>query len=511
VAVKSLVQVLSGPAGARHASDIDRAAGSPGKAGSPKHSIPIIYPATAEQVTLLPEDGPVEVDNAVVRAREAFDSGPWPRFPVSKRQAILRRAAELIRQNQGDLAVLETLCAGLPTSHLLGRQIPRAAENFDFFADYIGTMAGETFEQEPGYLTLVTREPAGVAALVTPWNAPLALASMQIASCIAFGNSCVCKTSEYTPLAVSRMVELLLEAGVPSGVVNRVHGRGAVTGNALVGHPGVDRIAFTGGTATAKTVMRAAAANLTPVHMELGGKSANIVFDDAELERAIDGSLINVFSNNGQMCVAGSRILLQRGIAEHFIEQFVARTRKIRVGDPMEPATEAGPLAFEAQMEKVLAYVEIARSEGAEILSGGKRIENLMPGYFIEPTVALVDSNAFRICQEEVFGPFATIQVFDEPEEAIAIANDSDYGLVGYAWTENLQLSLKLQESIRAGTVWINTPLLRDLRAPFGGFKNSGIGRDGPRQCAGFYTEEKATIVPRTPPSLRKMGSEPST
>lgn len=477
------------------------------KTGS-QAELKIIYPATAEQVTSLREDGPAEVDVAVAGAREAFDTGPWRRYPVSKRQEILRRAAGLIRQHRDELAVLETLCAGLPVSHLQGRQIPRAAENFEFFADYIGLMAGETFEQEPGYLTLVTREPAGVAALVAPWNAPLALSSMQIASCIAFGNSCVCKPSEYTPLAVGRMVELLAEAGVPEGVVTLVNGRGTVTGNALVGHPGIDRIAFTGGTATARLIMRAASANLTPVHMELGGKSANIVFDDADLERAVDGSLINVFSNNGQMCIAGSRILVQRRIAGRFIEQFVERTRKVRVGDPMDPATEVGPLAFEAQMNRVLSYARIAREEGAEILAGGKRLENLAPGYFVEPTVALVSDNALRVCQEEIFGPFATIQVFDEPGEAIAIANDSDYGLVGYAWTENLQLGLRVQESIRAGTVWINTPLLRDLRAPFGGFKNSGIGRDGPRQCADFYTEEKATIVPRSLPPLKKMGSD---
>lgn len=504
--MKTVEQILSGSAGVGGTVK-DRLAGNIAARADPdSQRLPIIYPATAEQVTVLREEGPTEVDAAVTRARAAFALGPWPRYPVSKRQEILRNAARLIREHRDELATLETLCVGLPVSHLTGRQIPRAAENFDFFADYIGTMAGETFEQEPGYLTLVTREPAGVAALIAPWNAPLALSSMQIASCIAFGNTCVSKPSEYSPLAVSRMVELLLEAGLPAGVVNGVNGRGSVTGNALVSNPGIDRIAFTGGKTTARSIMKAAAANLTPVHLELGGKSANIVLNDANLERAIDGSLINIFSNNGQMCIAGSRILVQRGIADRFIGHFVERTKNIRVGDPMDPATEIGPLAFKAQLDKVLNYVELARSEGAEILAGGNRIEALAPGYFVEPVVALVESNALRICQEEIFGPFATIQVFDEPEEAIAIANDSEYGLVGYAWTENLQLALKMQQSIRAGTVWINTPVLRDLRAPFGGFKNSGIGRDGPRQCADFYTEEKATIVPRTPSPLKKMG-----
>ncbi len=495
MAVKRLTQILS-----------DTGVVIPKIAAKSGDSIPVIYPATAEQVTCFREDTAADVDAAVSAAREAFESGPWRRYPASERQRLLRRAGAIIREHQDELAVLETLCAGLPASHLKGRQIPRAAENFDFFADYIAAMAGETFEQEPDYLTLVTREPAGVAALVAPWNAPLALASMQIASCIAFGNSCVSKPSEYTPLAVGRMIDLLQQAGLPEGVVNAVNGRGAVTGQALVSHPGVDRIAFTGGTATARAIMASAASNLTPVHMELGGKSANLVFDDSDLERAVDGSLINVFSNNGQMCIAGSRILLQRGIAEEFIERFVDRSARIRIGDPMDPLTEVGPLAYEAHMDKVLAYANIAREEGAEILAGGRRVDALAPGFFAEPTVVLVENNNLRICQEEVFGPFATLQIFDDADEAIAIANDSEFGLVGYAWTENMALGLKLQQSIRAGTIWINTPLLRDLRAPFGGFKNSGIGRDGPRQCAEFFTEEKATIIPRTRSPLTKMG-----
>jgi acyl-CoA reductase-like NAD-dependent aldehyde dehydrogenase len=477
-------------------------------AASGAERLPIHYPATAEVVTHVVEDDAAAVDAAVQSAKQAFEHGPWPRMSTPKRQAIMRKAAVLVRENMQELAILETLCAGLPVSHLTGRQIPRAAENFEFFADYLSNMAGETFEQESDYLTLVTREPAGVAALVAPWNAPLALASMQIASCIAFGNTCISKPSEYTPLAVRRLVELLHEAGLPPGVVNLVNGRGAVTGHALVSHRSVDRIAFTGGNATARRIMADAAANLTPVHMELGGKSANIVFADADLDRAVDGSLVNVFSNNGQMCIAGSRILVHRSVAEPFIEQFVSRAGRVRVGDPMDPTTEVGPLAFEAHMNKVLGYFELAQQEGAEILVGGQRIERHAPGYFVQPTVACVNSNELRICQEEVFGPFASIQVFDEDEEALAIANQSDYGLVAYAWTENLALALKMQQSVRAGTIWINTPLLRDLRAPFGGFKQSGIGRDGPRQCAEFYTEEKSTIVPRVLRPINKMGAD---
>lgn len=441
-------------------------------------------------------------------ARASFTGAAWRQMPVRERQQVLRRCAAALREEAGLLARLESLAAGLPVAHLAARQIPRAAENFDFFADTIGQMAGETFEQEAGYLTLVTREPAGVAALLSPWNAPLALSSMQIASCIAFGNSCVVKPSEHTPLAIGRMVELLEDAGLPAGVVNVVNGTGPITGAALVAHPGIDRIAFTGGADTARHIMRAAAGNLTPVHFELGGKSANIVFADADLAQAVDGSLVNAFSNNGQICIAGSRILVQRSVAAAFIEEFVRRTRQLRVGDPLEPATEVGPLAFEAHLERVLAYARLAAEEGAQVLCGGRRHPGFDQGYYMEPTVVQVDSNDLRICQEEVFGPFVSIQVFDEEAEALSIANDSRFGLVAYAWTADLARSLRLQEGIEAGTLWINTPLLRDLRAPFGGFKQSGIGRDGPRQSAEFFTEEKATIVPRRPVTIKKLGSD---
>jgi acyl-CoA reductase-like NAD-dependent aldehyde dehydrogenase len=321
----------------------------------------------------------------------------------------------------------------------------------------------------------------------------------------------VLKPSEHAPLAVHRMVELLVgfmgEADVPPGVVNVVHGTGPVTGDALVRHGGVDRIAFTGGTATARSIMAAAAEHLTPVHFELGGKSANLVFADADLDQALDGSLVNSFSNNGQICIAGSRILVQRSVAESFIDRFVARAKALKVGDPGDPATEAGPLAFEAHLERVLAYAALAREEG-EVLCGGRRHPGFEQGYYLEPTVVRVEDNRRRICQEEVFGPFVTIQVFDEEEEALAIANDSDYGLVAYAWTRDLDRTLRLQAGLQAGTVWINTPLARDLRAPFGGVKQSGIGRDGPRQSAAFFTEEKATIVPRGPLAIKVLGAD---
>ena len=466
----------------------------------------VYFPGTGEQIAVLQEDDAASVANAVATAKKSFEAGTWSQTSTASRQAIFREAARLIRAHAEELAFLECLCAGLPSSHLASRQVPRAADNLDFFADYIGVMAGETFEQLSGYQTSVTRQPVGVAALFAPWNAPLALASMQLASSLAFGNTCVLKPSEFTPLSILRMIALLEEAGLPAGTVNIVNGSGSVTGAALASSPGIDRIAFTGGGSTARQVMAAAATHLTPVHFELGGKSANIVFDDADFDRAVDGSLVNIFSNSGQICIAGSRILVQRGIAKRFIDAFVSRTQNLIVGDPLDPGTEVGPMAFAAHYHRVLAHIERAKSEGARLLCGGSAREDLGNGYFIAPTVFEVPNNQLSLCQEEVFGPVVSIQIFDDDDEALALANESRFGLVGYCWTDSLRRSQAFQRRVDAGTLWINTPLARDLRAPFGGFKESGIGRDGPRQAADFFTEEKTTIHALDKPPIRKLG-----
>ena len=467
---------------------------------------PVRFPGTGEQISSLQEDDPEAVGKAIECARSHFQGGAWSGASTTTQQSIFRRAATLIRQHAETLGLLECLCAGLPSSHLASRQVPRAADNLDFFADYIGVMAGETFEQLPGYQTSVTRQPAGVAALFAPWNAPLALASMQIASSLAFGNTCVLKPSEFTPLSILKLVVLMEEAGLPPGTINIVNGSGSVTGAALASSPHVDRIAFTGGGTTARQVMTAAATNLTPVHFELGGKSANIVFDDADIERALDGSLVNIFSNSGQICIAGARILVQRGIAERFIEAFVARTQALIVGNPLEAQTEVGPMAFKAHWLRVLNHIERAKLEGATLLCGGEARTDLGDGYFIAPTVFQVTNNRLSLCQEEVFGPVVSIQVFDDDDEALSIANDSRFGLVGYCWTSSLARAQAFQQKVDAGTLWINTSLARDLRAPFGGFKDSGIGRDGPRQAAEFFTEEKATITALGNTPIRKLG-----
>jgi acyl-CoA reductase-like NAD-dependent aldehyde dehydrogenase len=381
------------------------------------------------------------------------------------------------------------------------------ARNFEFFAEVASTAHGETYTQTAGYLTYVTREPKGVAACIAPWNAPLALASMRIATCIPWGNTCVLKPSEHTPLSMRRMVEILHEAGLPPGVVNLVNGRGSVTGEALVSHPGIDMVGFTGGTATGRSIAATAGRNLKPVALELGGKSANIVFDTADVARALDGALAGIYGNNGQQCLAGSRILLQRGIADAFIERFVARSRRIRLGDPLHPDTEIGPLAFRDHMERVLAFVDVARADGATLLTGGRRADTPSRGWFVEPTAVLAPDNRARVCQEEIFGPFATFLVFDTLEEAIRLANDSKFGLVNYVWSEDLATVMRCSREIRAGTVWANTPMMRELRAPFGGYKDSGIGRDGPGSSLDFFTELKATIIPIDPVKMHRFGA----
>lgn len=468
--------------------------------------LPVIDPSTGAEISELAEADANTVEAAVQAAAEAFDKGPWRRCSIEQRQAVLDKTASLIEENAEKLAGLECLNTGIPYRHLLAGQIKRAALNFRFFAGYIGQSGGDLYTQNADYLTFVRRDPAGVAALLGPWNAPLALTTMKIAGCIAFGNSCVVKPSEQTPLTMMAMMGLLRSAGVPDGVVNLVNGAGPVTGAALCAHPRIDRISFTGGTATGRAIMQSAGANLTPVTMELGGKSANIIFASADLEKAVDGALLGIFSNNGQQCLAGSRILVQEEIADRFIEAFVARAQEIRVGDPFDPATEIGALGSRSHRTRVLSYVEIGKGEGGKLLAGGEGLEALEPGAYMAPTVMTANSNDARICQEEIFGPFAVLQRFRSPEEAWHIANDTAFGLVSYVWANELATVMKAQSELRSGLVWVNTPMVRELRAPFGGFKESGVGREGGRACEAFYTEEKTVTIAAKDISLNRLG-----
>ena len=469
--------------------------------------IAVVNPADEQVIAEIPEADAALADRAMASARAAFARGDWRQMRVEDRQRVLRACADAIEAAADEIADIECANTGSPLSQIRGGSVMRAAGNFRFFADYIGQMAGELYEQARDYLTLVRREPVGVAVLISPWNAPLALGSMKIASAIAFGNSCVLKPAEQAPLGITRLVEALQGAGLPPGVVNLVNGFGAGVGDRLVRHPDTDRISFTGGTATGRRIMAAAGENLTPSIMELGGKSANIIFDDADFEQALDGALLGIFSNNGQQCLAGSRILVQRGIADRFIEALVARTRRIRVGDPRDPATEVGPLANRNHYRHVMGFVPEAADRGARILVGGARPEGFDRGFYFQPTVAEVDSNSHRLCQEEIFGPFAALMRFDTDDEAYRIANDSRFGLVGYAWSRDIERILTAQDRISAGTIWCNTPMMRDLHAPFGGIRESGVGAEGGRAAEAFYMQQKAVIMPRNRLNLRKMGA----
>jgi acyl-CoA reductase-like NAD-dependent aldehyde dehydrogenase len=458
--------------------------------------LPVMNPTTGQAITTLAEDDAGAVAAAVQAARHRFEAGDWSRAPVARRKAVLLKICELMRARAEELAQLETLGTGIPITQARGRHVMRASMNFEFFAEFISQSADRMYDQNPDYLTLVRHEPVGVAGLIAPWNAPLALATMKVAGAIAFGNSCVLKPSELTPLPFLPLMEILRDAGLPGGVVNLVNGRGPVTGQALVAHPDVDVIAFTGGTATGRVIGEAAGRGLKRVVTELGGKSANIICADADLDRAVQAAVLAGFSNNGQQCLAGTRLLLQRPIAAEFLARFLDRVNALQIGPPAEPRTEIGPLISAAQLERVAGYAQIARQEGDEVLTGGAPSE-LGAGYFFQPTVVRAASNRQRVCREEIFGPFVTALEFEDFDEALAIANDSEFGLVAYVWTGSLTQAMHAADELRTGVVWINTPLFRELRAPFGGFKHSGVGRDGGDWSRALFTEAKTVSIPR--------------
>lgn len=467
--------------------------------------IPIFYPATGQQVGTLIEDGPQDVDRAVAAARQAFNTSGWPELSVEKRVELLEACERIILDNIDELARLECLATGLVMTQIKGFHLPRAAYNFRFFAQYISQARGERYDNTDGYMSTVKREPAGVVALIAPWNAPLALATMKIAAALAFGNCAVLKPSEQTPYSLIKLVSLLNEL-LPEGVLNLVNGRGAVTGAHLVGHPAIDRVSFTGGTVTGREVMAAAGRQLTPCTMELGGKSANIIFASADFDKALDSALLSIFSTNGQQCLAGSRILVEETIFDKFVDAFLARMSRLKVGDPMAVETEVGPIASKTHMERILSFVDHADQDGDELLGGGHRIEELGEGYFIKPTAVTAKSNASTVCQAEIFGPFASFLTFKTEQEAISMANDTEFGLVSYIWSDHLPTVMNVSEKMRSGIVWVNTPLTRELRAPFGGYKNSGVGREGGHSCEEFYTEEKTITIPKVPLTLFQFG-----
>lgn len=455
-------------------------------------------PATQEIIAHVSEATEQDVDLACRVARRAFEEGPWRTMPLAERCNKIRRMAEIILERKEEIARLEATDVGKPYPMAADHEIPRAAHNLKFFADFMEKQGGEVYPMEDQYLNYTRYEPVGVAALITPWNVPFMLTTWKLGPCLAAGNTAVIKPAEMTPMSVSLLGEIAKEAGIPDGVVNVIHGTGRVAGTVLTSHPEVDLISFTGSTATAKTIMKTGADSLKKVAFELGGKAANIVFEDANLDKAIPESIRAAFMNSGQICLAGSRILVQRSIFDEFVARFKKAAMELKVGDPQNVDTNMGPVVSEQHYQKVTSYLEIAKAENAKLICGGKRPElpeHLQTGYYLEPTVFVQENPKARICQEEIFGPIVTLIPFDTEEEALQIANDTEYGLNGVVWTENLQRAHRISHNVRAGTIWVNCWFVRDLRAPFGGFKKSGIGREGGHHSMEFFTEAKNICI----------------
>jgi len=469
----------------------------------------VVYPATEEVLGYCRSTTEAQVNQAVTAAKQAFERGVWRDKPLSERQAVFYKIAELLQEHAQELAVLQALETGIPYNQFRNMHAARASENFRFFAEAATSISGHTYQQTGRYLSLTVNEPIGVGLVISPWNAPLILAGMKVAACLISGNSCIVKPSEYTPLSQLRMVEIIIEAGVPADVIHLLNGTGAVTGAALTAHPDIDAINFVGGTETGKRIMKSAADGLKKISLELGGKSANIIMEDCDIDAAIDGSLLGIFAGNGEQCLAGSRILIQDSIYDEVVKRLVARTKNLTIGDPFEDV-EIGPLAFKAHYRRVLEFTKNAVNEGSEILCGGGVPETAKSGYFFEPVMAAAESNAARICQEEIFGPFASLVKFKTAEEAIAIANESDFGLVSYVWTQDIDKMMQIAQRVRAGTIWVNTAMARDLRAPFGGYKQSGLGRDGLLESINLFTEEKTIMIPSQKLSFPKLGMSDS-
>ena len=453
-----------------------------------------VNPATQEVLAEVASGGEAEVNAAVAAAREAFPK--WAGLPAPQRAKLMRRLGELIAAHVPEIAQTETNDCGQTISQTGKQLVPRAADNFTYFAEMCTRVDGHTYPTDT-HLNYTLFHPVGVCALISPWNVPFMTATWKVAPCLAFGNTAVLKMSELSPLSAARLGELALEAGIPPGVLNLVHGYGKEAGEPLVAHPDVRAISFTGSTATGNRIVKSA--GLKKFSMELGGKSPFVVFDDADLPRALDAAVFMIFSNNGERCTAGSRILVQKSIYPDFVAKFVERAKRITVGDPLDEKTIVGPMISQAHLAKVRSYIELGPKEGATLLCGGLDAPALPPhlarGNFVKPTVFADVDNRMRIAQEEIFGPVACLIPFDDEADAIRIANDIAYGLSSYVWTENIGRAHRVAAAVEAGMCFVNSQNVRDLRQPFGGTKASGTGREGGTWSYEVFCEPKNIAV----------------
>ena len=465
-----------------------------------------IDPSTGKAWTLVPSSGVDDVDAAVAAAKRAF-RGPWSKLTAGQRAALMRKLAALVDENADELARLETRGNGRILAETRNGDIPTIGQILHYYAGAADKIQGETIETSPASLIYTRHQPVGVVAAILPWNAPLATLTGKMAPALAAGCTIVIKPAETSSCSSLVFARLIAEAGIPDGVVNIISGLGPVVGDALAGHPDVAKITFTGSTATARAITRRSADAIKPLGLELGGKSANIVFADADLDAAVIGTTTAAIftAGAGQVCIAGSRVLVQRSIHDAFVDRMAGKARQIRLGDPMERTTQMGPLALGKQFDKVRGYLDIATAEGAELVTGGRHGEALFDpgdalggGYWVEPTLYVGVDNAMRIAREEIFGPVAVVIPFDDEAEAVAIANDSEYGLAAGVWTNNLKRAHRVAAAIDVGSVWINCYRRMHWAVPFGGVKNSGYGRDSGLEAIRGYQFTKAVTVDLT-------------
>lgn len=456
-----------------------------------------VDPAIGATYSQVPDSDDADVERAVAVADAAFPK--WSHMPAAERARILLKIADLIEANVDRLARAECVDTGKPITLARNLDIPRAVANFRFFGSSALHLRSECHSTDDIALNYTLRRPRGVAGIISPWNLPLYLLTWKIAPALAVGNTVVAKPSEVTPMTAYLLSELCQEAALPPGVLNIVHGLGSKVGAAIVRHSCVPTISFTGGTVTGADIARATAPLFKKVGLELGGKNPNIIFADADIEEASRESVRAAFANQGQVCLAGSRVFVERRVFDDFLTRFVAATKRVRIGDPLEPATEHGAVVSKAQYDKVRSYIQLARSEGGELLCGGDAPPQLPArcknGYFIEPTIVRGLAPDCRVNTEEIFGPVVSVTPFDSEDEVVAHANGTKYGLSASVWTKDIGRAHRMAERIEAGTVWINCWLLRDLRVPFGGTKSSGVGREGGEEALRFFTEPKNVCV----------------
>ena len=453
-------------------------------------------PAIGKVYSLIPDSDEKDIALAVTAAEQAFPT--WSNMPKDKRSRIMMRIADLLEENLEEFARAESVDNGKPISLARAVDIPRASDNFRFFATGILHYASESHAMEDTAINYTLRTPIGVCGCISPWNLPLYLFTWKIAPALAAGNCVVAKPSEITPMTAYMLSKLCIEAGMPAGVLNIVHGLGGKVGAAITESPRIPVLSFTGGTVTGREIMKTAGPMFKKVSLELGGKNPNIIFDDCDFDSMLSTTMRSSFANQGQICLCGSRIFVQRGIYEKFKEAFVAKTKRMVVGNPSDDATKLGAVVSQPHMEKILSYVELAKEEGGTVLAGGHQVkldgENTN-GYFIAPTIIEGLEYTCRTNQEEIFGPVVTITPFDTEEEALEMANSTEYGLAATLWTNDLKRAHNMASKLHMGIVWINCWLLRDLRTPFGGVKNSGVGREGGFEALHFFTEPKNVCI----------------